>query len=58
MSFTTRKEKYQISLKQIGKSLMNYAILNSHLKKKFQIGKSCTNYNVPINRFEELVEYI
>jgi hypothetical protein len=37
---------------------MNYAILNSHLKKKFQIGKSCTNYNVPINRFEELVEYI
>ncbi len=43
---------------QIGKEKMNYAIFPSKLKKEFKMGKSRTIYNVPIDRFEELAEYI
>ncbi|MEP7037631.1 MAG: hypothetical protein ABI891_04750 [Acidobacteriota bacterium] len=43
---------------EIGKKKMVYAIFHSNLKKKFKIGKTRTIYNVPINRFEEMAEYI
>ncbi len=37
---------------------MVYAVFHSNLKKRFKIGKTRTIYNVPINRFEEMAEYI
>lgn len=43
---------------EIGKESMVYPIFHSNLKKKFKIGKTRTIYHVPINRFEEMVEYI
>ena len=43
---------------EIGKDKMVYAIFHSNLKKKFKIGKTRTVYHVPINRFEEMAEYI
>lgn len=43
---------------EVGKSKMNYAMFSSHLKKQFKIGKTRTIYNVPVERFEELAEYI
>jgi hypothetical protein len=43
---------------EVGKDRVNYAQFASHLKKQFKIGPSRTIYNVPIERFEELVAYI
>lgn len=39
---------------EVGKAKMNYAILNSQLKKQFKVGKQRTIFNIPIERFEEL----
>ena len=35
-----------------------YSVLNTHLKKRFKIGPQRTVYNIPITKFDELVEYI
>jgi hypothetical protein len=43
---------------EVGKERMNYAQFASHLKKQFKIGPTRTIYNVPTERFEELVNYI
>lgn len=43
---------------EVGEVKMIYAIFVSHLKKKFKVGQTRTIYNVPINRFEEMAEYI
>lgn len=40
---------------EVGKGKMNYAILNSQLKKLFKVGKQRTIFNIPTERFEELV---
>jgi hypothetical protein len=37
---------------------MNYAIFPSKLKSEFKMGKSRTIYHVPIERFDELSQYI
>ncbi len=43
---------------QLGKGKLNYAIFPSKLKSEFKIGKSRTIYHVPVERFEELSQYI
>jgi hypothetical protein len=43
---------------EVGKENVNYAMFSSHLKKKFKIGPTRTIYNIPMNRFDELVTYI
>jgi hypothetical protein len=43
---------------QVGKERMNYAILNSQLKKQFKIGKQRSIYNIPIEEFENLAKTI
>jgi hypothetical protein len=43
---------------EVGKEEMRYAAFPSHLKKKYRIGKQRTIYNVPIEKFDELVNYI
>ena len=35
-----------------------YEVFNSHLKKLFKVGPQRTVYNIPLTRFEELVDYI
>lgn len=43
---------------EIGGEKMVYAIFHSNLKKRFKVGHTRTIYNVPVNRFEEMAEYI
>lgn len=43
---------------EVGEAELVYPIFVSHLKKKFKVGQTRTIYNVPINRFEEMAEYI
>lgn len=43
---------------ELGKGKVNYAIFSSHLKKRYKIGPTRTLYNLPIEKFDELVEYI
>lgn len=35
-----------------------YPVFNTHLKKRFKVGPQRTVYNIPLTRFDELVEYI
>lgn len=35
-----------------------YPAFNTHLKKQFKVGPQRTVYNIPLTRFEELVDYI
>ena len=35
-----------------------YQAFNAHLKKQFNVGPQRTVYNIPLTRFEELVDYI
>lgn len=35
-----------------------YPAFNTHLKKRFKVGPQRTVYNIPLTRFDELVEYI
>lgn len=43
---------------EVGKENIRYGIFGNHLKKKFKIGQTRTIYNIPIGKFEELIEYI
>ncbi len=43
---------------ELGKGKVNYAMFNVHLKKQFKIGTTRTIYNVPTEKFEQLVNYI
>jgi len=43
---------------EIGKANMIYADFSAHLKKKYKIGPTRTLYNLPIEKFDELVLYI
>jgi len=43
---------------EIGKGNINYSIFSAHLKKRFKLGPTRTLNNLPINKFEELVDYI
>ena len=43
---------------EVGKGKVNYAIFQSHLKKQFKIGPTRTIYNLQIEKFDELVQYI
>lgn len=43
---------------EVGEEKMVYPIFVSHLKKKFKVGQTRTIYNVPVNRFEEMAEYV
>jgi hypothetical protein len=43
---------------EVGKGNVKYGIFGSILKKQFKIGATRTIYNLPIERFEELVSFI
>ena len=43
---------------EVGKANMNYAAFAAHLKKQYKIGPTRTLYNLPVEKFEELVIYI
>lgn len=43
---------------EVGKGKVNYAFFSAHLKKIYKIGPTRTLYNLPIEKFEELVVYI
>lgn len=43
---------------EVGKGQVNYAIFSAHLKKHFKIAPTRTLYNLPIDKFDELVSYI
>jgi hypothetical protein len=43
---------------ELGKGNIKYAIFPSHLKKQFKIGSTRSIYNLPIEKFDELVCYI
>ena len=43
---------------EVGSEKMRYGIFPAKLKKAFGMGASRTIYNVPLSRFDELVEYI
>jgi hypothetical protein len=42
----------------VGKGNMNYAMLQSHIKKKYKIGSTRSLYHIPEHKFEELAGYI
>ncbi len=43
---------------ELGKGNVNYAMFNGHLKKQYKIAPTRTIYNLPIEKFEELISYI
>lgn len=43
---------------EVGKGQVNYSTFSAHLKKTYKIGPTRTLYNLPIEKFEELVSYI
>lgn len=43
---------------EVGKEKMRYGIFGAALKKQFKIGPTRTIFNLPIDRFDELVIYI
>jgi hypothetical protein len=43
---------------ETGKGNVKYAVFASHLKKAFKIGATRTIFNLPVEKFEELVLYI
>jgi 5-methylcytosine-specific restriction endonuclease McrA len=43
---------------EVGKGNVKYAVFASHLKKQFKIGATRTIYNMPIEKFDGLVQYI
>lgn len=43
---------------EVGKQNMKYGIFGAALKKQFKIGPTRTIFNLPIDRFDELVVYI
>ncbi len=43
---------------EVGKEKIKYGVFGSMLKKQFKIGVTRTIYNLPIERFEELVNFI
>jgi len=43
---------------EVGKGKVNYSIFNGHLKRQYKIGPTRTIYNLPSEKFEELVSYI
>lgn len=43
---------------ETGKGNVKYAVFASHLKRKFKIGASRTIFNLPLEKFEELIHYI
>jgi len=43
---------------EVGKEKMKYGIFGAALKKQFKIGTTKTIFNLPIDRFDELVIYI
>jgi len=42
----------------VGKGRLNYAVFSSHLKKQYKIGPPRTLYNLLIDKFYKLVDYI
>ncbi len=43
---------------EVGKENMSYGFFGSNLKKRFKVGKDSSIYHVPLERFEELADYI
>lgn len=43
---------------EVGKGNVNFGFFGSHLKKQFKIGPTRTIFNLPNERFEELISYI
>lgn len=43
---------------ELGKGNVNYAMFNGHLKKQYKIGPTRTIYNLPIEKFDDLTNYI
>ncbi|WP_017257826.1 HNH endonuclease signature motif containing protein [Pedobacter arcticus] len=43
---------------EVGKGNVKYAVFSAHLKKQFKLAPTRTLYNLPIERFGELVDYI
>lgn len=43
---------------EVGKGNVNYAVFSAHLKKQYKLGPTRTLYNLPIDKFDELVDYI
>jgi hypothetical protein len=43
---------------EVGKGNVAYGVFGSHLKKQFKIAPTRTIYNLPIDRFDELMYYI
>ncbi len=43
---------------EVGKGQVNYAAFSAHLKKLYKIGPTRTLYNLQIEKFDELVNYI
>lgn len=43
---------------EVGKDKVNYAVFSSHLKKRYKIGATRSIYNLPIEKFDELIQYI
>ena len=43
---------------EVGKGNVNYAVFSSHLKKQYKIPPTRTIYNLPIEKFYNLVDYI
>lgn len=43
---------------EVSKGKVNYAVFSSHLKKQYKIGATRTLYNLPTEKFEDLVSYI
>jgi len=43
---------------EVGKGQVNYALFSAHLKKTYKIGPTRTLYNLQIEKFDELVNYI
>ena len=43
---------------EVGKGNVKYAVFASHLKKQFKIGATRTIYNLPTEKFHQLVQYI
>ncbi len=49
---------YEYKEKEVGKENMEYAVLSRTLKRLFKIPRNRTIYDMPIERFEELVVYM
>lgn len=43
---------------EVGKDNVRYGVFGAHLKKRYKIGSTRTVYNLPIDKFDDLVQYI